>query len=47
MCSEVWRYNLQAVNEWVYPNINNGVYRAGFAKKQAPYEEAFKCRPPL
>jgi putative glutathione S-transferase len=25
----------------VYPNVNNGVYRAGFATTQAAYEEAF------
>lgn len=31
---------IEAVNEWVYPNVNNGVYRAGFATTQDAYDEA-------
>ncbi len=31
---------IDAVNDFVYPNINNGVYRAGFATTQDAYEEA-------
>ncbi len=32
---------IDAINARIYPAINNGVYRAGFATTQAAYEEAF------
>jgi putative glutathione S-transferase len=32
---------IDALNEKIYPAINNGVYRAGFATSQKAYEEAF------
>ncbi|MDH4652343.1 MULTISPECIES: glutathione S-transferase family protein [unclassified Pseudomonas] len=35
------RNEIDALNERIYPAINNGVYRAGFATTQAAYEEAF------
>src|SRR5476649_1133665 len=31
---------IDRVNDLVYPNINNGVYRSGFATSQEAYEEA-------
>lgn len=34
------REAIEAVNGRVYPNFNNGVYRAGFAATQAAYDEA-------
>lgn len=37
------RAEIDALNEWIYRDINNGVYRCGFATKQAPYEEAFEA----
>lgn len=39
---ESQRAEIDAVNERVYANINNGVYRAGFARSQNAYEQA--CR---
>ena len=36
------RGEIDRINDLVYPNINNGVYRAGFATAQAAYETAFR-----
>ena len=35
------RAGIDALNDEVYPSLNNGVYRAGFAITQAAYDEAF------
>ncbi|MFT4049787.1 MAG: glutathione S-transferase family protein [Solirubrobacterales bacterium] len=32
------RAEIDALNEWIYSDINNGVYRAGFATSQSAYE---------
>ena len=36
------RAEIDRINEMTYPNVNNGVYRAGFATAQPAYEEAFR-----
>jgi len=36
------RAEIDRLNDLIYPNVNNGVYRAGFATSQAAYEEAFR-----
>jgi putative glutathione S-transferase len=37
------RAEIDRINDLVYPNVNNGVYRAGFATSQAAYEEAARA----
>ena len=37
------RAEIDRINEQVYTNINNGVYRSGFATTQEAYEEAFRA----
>eukprot|EP00742_Colponemidia_sp_Colp-10_P006829 GILJ01007316.1.p1 GENE.GILJ01007316.1~~GILJ01007316.1.p1 ORF type:complete len:340 (+),score=27.53 GILJ01007316.1:43-1020(+) len=38
---ETLRSEIDAWNDMIYPNINDGVYRCGFARSQGAYEEAF------
>ena len=35
------RHEIDAINDEVFANVNNGVYRCGFASTQDAYEEAF------
>ncbi len=35
------RPKIDEINDFVYSNINNGVYKAGFASCQSAYDEAF------
>jgi putative glutathione S-transferase len=38
---EAWRDEIDEVSEWIYTDVNNGVYRCGFAGKQTSYERAY------
>ena len=40
-CPDALRSDIDAVNERVYRDVNNGVYKCGFATTQEAYEEAF------
>ncbi|MGH6926191.1 MAG: glutathione S-transferase family protein [Propylenella sp.] len=40
---EELRAEIDAVNKTIYETVNNGVYRAGFARTQEAYEEAFRA----
>lgn len=39
---EQLRQQIDTINQPIYDNINNGVYRCGFATTQAAYDSAFK-----
>jgi putative glutathione S-transferase len=39
---EPLRAEIDAVNEWVYDDVNNGVYKAGFARSQRAYDRAYE-----
>jgi putative glutathione S-transferase len=40
---ESLRGEIDRINDLVYPKVNNGVYRTGFATSQAAYETAFRA----
>jgi putative glutathione S-transferase len=39
---EELRKEIDELNEWVYNDVNNGVYKSGFATTQEAYEKAVK-----
>ncbi len=40
---EAWREEIDEVNALVYRDVNNAVYRAGFAQRQRTYERVFEA----
>jgi glutathionyl-hydroquinone reductase len=38
---EPLRAEIDALNDWIYEDVNNGAYRAGFARTQEDYDAAF------
>jgi len=41
-CPPGFREEIDRINDFVYPRVNNGVYRCGFATTQEAYDEAFE-----
>jgi glutathionyl-hydroquinone reductase len=41
LCPPELRGEIDELNGWIYERLNNGVYRAGFARSQEAYDEAF------
>jgi putative glutathione S-transferase len=41
LCPPELRAEIDELNGWIYERLNNGVYRAGFARSQEGYDEAF------
>ncbi|XP_033740535.1 glutathionyl-hydroquinone reductase YqjG-like [Pecten maximus] len=39
---ETLQKDIEEINEWIYPMINNGVYRSGFATSQEAYDAAVR-----
>jgi glutathionyl-hydroquinone reductase len=39
-CPAALRGEIDALNDWIYDRVNNGVYKCGFATSQQAYEEA-------
>ncbi|XP_072036170.1 LOW QUALITY PROTEIN: glutathionyl-hydroquinone reductase YqjG-like [Amphiura filiformis] len=39
---EPLREKIEEVNAWIYPGLNNGVYRSGFARTQEAYDKAVR-----
>jgi putative glutathione S-transferase len=39
---EAERAEIDALNDWIYDDFQNGVYRAGFARSQRAYDEAYR-----
>ncbi|MDT9120890.1 glutathione S-transferase C-terminal domain-containing protein, partial [Escherichia coli] len=35
------RDEIDELDSWIYPTVNNGVYRSGFAAEQGAYEQAY------
>ena len=42
LCPVDLKAEIDALDAWIYPSLNNGVYRAGFAETQEAYEDAFE-----